>query len=176
MLGKNLNTALQDIEQIKHQEEVLCFLNFDAELAWRIGSRLRELACERGLVVAIEIKFHGQPLFYTALDGTAPDHCDWLRRKSNTVLRFHKSSYRMGLELQQQDTNLMQKLGLELCDYSTHGGCFPIRLQGAQKNNAIVIGSIAVSGLPQRADHELVIEVLAEVLGHAYVDLSLSSQ
>lgn len=171
-----LTTAERDIERIKYQENVLCFPNFDAEVAWQIGSRLRELALERRLVVAIEIKLYQQPLFYTAISGTSPDHADWLRRKSNTVLRFHKCSYRVGLELQQQDKTLTQKLGLELRDFSTHGGCFPIRLQGAHQNATIVAGSIAVSGLPERADHELVIEVLAEVLGHDYEKISLNSQ
>lgn len=166
-------TIEDDIERLKYQEAKLCFNNFDTELAWKIGSRLRDLAIERSLTVAIEIQLYNQPLFYTALNGTTPDHGDWLRRKRNTVQRYHKSSYLVGLELQRQNTSLTQKTGLDLCDYATHGGCFPIRLCGAQNATAIVVGSIAVSGLPQRADHELVIEVLAECLGHPYADVRM---
>jgi uncharacterized protein (UPF0303 family) len=36
-----------------------------------------------------------------------------------------------------------------------------------------VIGSATVSGLPQRADHELVVEALCAELGRNYLELAL---
>jgi uncharacterized protein (UPF0303 family) len=36
-----------------------------------------------------------------------------------------------------------------------------------------VIGSVTVSGLPQRADHELVVEALCGQLGRDYLEFAL---
>ena len=37
----------------------------------------------------------------------------------------------------------------------------------------LLVGSVTVSGLPQRADHELAIEALCAVLGRDYAELKL---
>jgi len=58
--------------------------------------------------------------------------------------------------------------GLDLRDYSTHGGCFPVFLTGTG-----CVGTITVSGLPQREDHELVVSVLQQYLQLADEDLAL---
>jgi uncharacterized protein (UPF0303 family) len=42
--------------------------------------------------------------------------------------------------------------------------------------NTDCIGTITVSGLPQRADHELIIEVLAELLEQPLKELALEAQ
>jgi len=164
----------QTLETLKRQESALIFSHFDADLAWQIGARIRELAVSRRQIVAIEIGLTGQDLFYYAMPGTAPDHKEWLRRKRNTVSRYHKSSYRVGLELGRQQTTLTEKTGLSLCDYATHGGCVPIVLKGAADGCNIVVGTIAVSGLPERADHELAIEAISAVIGVDYQSIALA--
>jgi uncharacterized protein (UPF0303 family) len=65
----------------------------------------------------------------------------------------------------------MDVQGLPLADYATHGGSFPLRVAGAG-----VVGSVTVSGLPMRADHELVIEALCAVLGRDYSELKLAAE
>ena len=158
----------EDIANISLQEQELQYLSFDEEAAWRIGSRLRTMAVERKLGVVIDVRRFNQPLFYSARPGTSPDNAEWVRRKVNVVQRFHRSSYAIGLEMKQKNSDLNQSQGLPVSDFATHGGCFPIRVQSAG-----VIGTITVSGLPQRADHELVVEALCAELGRDFDSLKL---
>jgi uncharacterized protein (UPF0303 family) len=154
-----------DLAAIAAQESELCFINFDEERAWTLGSRLRTMAVARKAGIVIDVRRFGQPLFYSALGGTSPDNVEWVRRKSNLVARFHRSSYRLGIEM---GANLFEKYALSIADFAAHGGSFPICVEGAG-----VIGSVTVSGLPQRADHELVVEALCVELGKDYGKLAL---
>ena len=161
----------EDLEQIERQERELVFARFDADMAWKLGAELHALAAERRLPVVIDVRRFGQPLFYAALEGTTPDNVEWVRRKSNVVARFHRSSYAVALKEKMKGATLSESQGLPVADYATHGGSFPIIAAGAG-----VIGSVTVSGLPQRADHELAIEALCGLLGHDYETLRLAKE
>ncbi len=162
--------ATEDLAAIALQEEELELLSFDFDVAWEIGLTVRNLAVARRHPVAIEVRRFGQPLFYTALEGSSPDNADWIRRKGNVVAKFHRSSYAMGLELKMKNQSLADKFALPNADYAPHGGSFPISVRGAG-----VIGSITVSGLPQRDDHDLVVEALCAYSGKDYKSLSLGA-
>lgn len=149
-----------DITAIAEQERLLVFDRFDADAAWRLGERLRHVASERGLPVAIDITLHSMPIFYSALAGSTADNARWVRRKRNVVLHFLRSSYAVGRRLAQQDATLESKFSLSDADYAAHGGSFPITVAGVG-----CIGAVTVSGLPQREDHNLVVEILTEMLG-----------
>jgi uncharacterized protein (UPF0303 family) len=161
----------EDLERIALQERELVLPRLDAQIAWDLGSRLRAMAAERGLPVVIDLRRFGQPLFYAAMDGTTPDNPEWVRRKSNVVARFHHSSYAAGLREKQKNQTLLESQGLLVADYATHGGSFPLTVAGVG-----VVGSITVSGLPMRADHELVIEALCSILGRSYEELKLTAE
>jgi len=161
----------EDLERIAQQERELVLPRLDAQVAWDLGSRLRQMAAERNLAVVIDVRRFGQPLFYAAMDGTTPDNPEWVRRKSNVVARFHSSSYAVGLREKQKNKTLAESQGLPITDYATHGGSFPLRVAGAG-----VVGSVTVSGLPMRADHELVVEALCNVLGRDYDELKLTPE
>jgi len=161
----NLN---RDLEVIAKQERELVFPEFDDDIAWKLGSRLRELASARRLPVAIEVRRFGQPLFYCALNGSTPDNAEWVRRKGNVVARFHRSSYAIGLVLKETNSTLAEKYELSAADYASHGGSFPLIVAGAG-----IIGSVTVSGLPQRADHELVVEAVCVELGRDFPEFAL---
>lgn len=158
----------EDLEQIAAQEKELVLPRLDAELAWQLGSLLRAMAAERAIAVVIDVRRFGQPLFYAAMDGTNPDNVEWVRRKSNVVARFHRSSYAVGLREKQKSQTIYESQGLSLSDYATHGGSFPLTVAGAG-----VVGCVTVSGLPMRQDHEIVIEALCALLNRPYIELRL---
>lgn len=160
-----------DLKQLARQEELLRFATFDEETAWEVGSRLRALAEERKLPIVIDISLTGRQLFYSALAGSTPDNPEWVRRKSNVVLRYLKSSYRVGRDLAAKVDTLDQHRGVSPMDYAPHGGSFPIHVVGAG-----IIGTITVSGLPQREDHNLVVEVLAAFLDQPLAGLALAAE
>jgi uncharacterized protein (UPF0303 family) len=161
----------EDLQRIAQQEYELELPRLDAQMAWELGSRLRAMAAERRLAVVIDVRRFGQPLFYAAMDGTTPDNVEWVRRKTNVVARFHSSSYVAGLKEKLKNETLSESQGLPIAEYATHGGSFPLRIAGAG-----ILGSVTVSGLPQRADHELVVEALCALLGKNYADLKLGAE
>jgi uncharacterized protein (UPF0303 family) len=162
----------EDLALIAAQEKELAFDRFDEAQAWVIGSRLRELALSADFpALVIDVRRFGQPLFYSTVGSTQPDNVEWVRRKSNVVARFYRSSYALGLEMQQKKTTLLERYGLPFADYAAHGGGFPLRV-----GSAGVIGSITVSGLPQRDDHNLVVEALCGLLGRDFSKLRLPAE
>ena len=78
------------------------------------------------------------------------------------------ASYAIKLEMEQKQSDLTQRYGLPLADYAGHGGSFPLRVVGAG-----AIGSITISGLPDRADHQLAVEALCAELGKDFTALRL---
>ena len=121
------------------------------------------MATDRGLTLVIDVRRFGQQLFFAALDGTTPDNAEWVRRKSNVVARFHRSSYAVGMTLKMKATTLLEGYGLPVADYAVDGGSFPLIVE-----NAGSVGSVTVSGLPQRDDHNLVVEALSALLGRDF--------
>jgi len=165
----NAEDIAQDLIQIALQEEQLQFAAFDEVTAWQLGSVLYAFATERRLGIVIDVRSSDRQLFYAALPGTTPDNPNWVRRKSNVAFRFHRSSYAVGLETAAKQSTLLERYGLPDSDYACHGGCFPIRVRGTG-----VVAAVTVSGLPQRADHELAVEALCGLLGQDYESLKLA--
>lgn len=150
----------EDLARILLQEQRLRFRSFTSATAWELGSRLRTIAVEMNAPMAFEIILGDHLLFACALPGTTPANADWIRRKRNTVLRFHRSSYAIGLSMGAEKKTLQETVALPLRDYSVHGGSFPLLLDGTG-----CVGTITASGVPQRADHGIVVRAIAEHLG-----------
>jgi uncharacterized protein (UPF0303 family) len=160
-----------DIARLRLQEERLRFQHFDEQDAWALGSRMRQEAQARKLPLVIDIRHAGRQLFYCALAGTDADNPEWVRRKSNVTLRFHKSSYRFGREQAEKGITLGADRGTDPLDYAPHGGSFPIHLIGTG-----VVGAITVSGAPQREDHNFVVEMLSEFLEVPHQEVKLGPE
>lgn len=158
----------KDLAKIAIQEERLQFQNFDADTAWKLGNRLKANAETRGVAVTIEIRVGKETIFFFAMQGAKPENADWARRKRNVVDLLWRSSYAVGLSLQEEQSSLEAKMGLPLRDYTAHGGSFPIRVVGVG-----TIGTVTVSGLPQRDDHAMLVEELAGMLGVPLSEVAL---
>ena len=156
------------IEKLIEQEQRLVLPRFDAADAFALGVELRDVVAARGAAVTIEIRIARETVFFHAMPGTTPANADWARRKRNVVELLHKSSYRVGRELERDGTTLEAKMGLATRDHACHGGAFPLRVAGVG-----VIGTVTVSGLPQRDDHELIVELLAPRCGVPLVEVAL---
>ena len=152
-------SLIDDIACLKKQEEVLRFSKFDEADAWGLGQILRGQAEAKNLPMVMDIRIGTRPLFYAAMPGTTPENPDWVRRKVNTVMRFHKSSYRVGREYEQRGLDFNEARGLTAMDFAKEGGGFPIHIVGTG-----VVGAVTVSGIPQRDDHNFVTEAIASFL------------
>lgn len=148
-----------DIAKVIRQEELLVFKSFDESDAWALGTALRSEAEKYDSGVAIDIRRGEDILFFTAMPGTSAVNADWARRKRNLVNLMHTSSYLVGLEV--KFLELGEKVSnLDEVNYAWHGGCFPIRVEGQG-----IVATATISGLPQRDDHKLVSDVIADYLG-----------
>lgn len=153
-------SAAEDLVIIDQQEAALRFSAFDANTAWELGSTLRAMLMERNAGGSVEIEIAGQVLFACATVGATPGQADWIRRKRNVVRRFARSTYAVGRMLERDGQTMEARHGLMLADYASHGGGFPIVVKGVG-----MVGSVIVSGLPQREDHALVVAAIAKLLG-----------
>ena len=150
----------EDIARIAEQEAKLVFDSFDEATAFAVGSAIRERGLREKFPIVVDIRTWDRPLFYAALPGSNADNANWARRKRNVVQNFLKSTYRMVLEQERPDRTFKPGAGLNIADYVLAGGGFPVTVKGVG-----VIGVIAVSGLPEREDHGIVVEAVARHLG-----------
>jgi uncharacterized protein (UPF0303 family) len=158
----------RDLERLALQEQVLVLDRFDETTAWELGTSIKALCESRKQALTIEIRRAKETLFFYAMPGTTPNHAEWARRKRNTVDLLQRSSYSTGLANAKDGSSLPLKTGVSLADYAEHGGSFPIRVKGVG-----CVGTVTVSGVPQREDHAIVVEALALLCGVALVDVAL---
>ncbi len=146
-------------EELAAEEQELQFDAFGADTAWALGVALREAALAAGLPVAIDVRRNGQQLFHAALEGAAADNDEWIKRKTRVVDRFGHSSLLVGERARQAGTTFEAQMRLDPDVYAAHGGAFPITVRGTG-----LVGTVAVSGLPQLEDHAFVVEQLRAFL------------
>ena len=73
--------------------------------------------------------------------------------------RFGRSSFAVGTALRLEGRTIEEAYLLDESEYAPHGGAFPVTVKGVG-----VVGTVAVSGLPQEDDHAFVVTVLREFL------------
>jgi uncharacterized protein (UPF0303 family) len=147
-----------DIALIRRQELELVLPVFDENVAYRLGSLVRERALAEGFALVVDLRSWDRQMFFSATAGTSGDNAEWVRRKINTVRRFHRASYRMVLE--RGEAPFSPQSGADPADYVIAGGGFPLRVPGAG-----IIGCLTISGLPGREDHNVAVAALCDHLG-----------
>ena len=162
----NMDTKQQeaynaDLARIARQEELLVFEVFNETVAQQLGNLIIERAAEYDAPVVVDIRRGNDPVFFASMPGTSPANADWARRKRNLVNILEMPSYAIGLKAK-LGTDFVAMMALDPRDHTPHGGCFPIRVSGAG-----MVGTVTVSGLPQRDDHKLATDCIAELLGIA---------
>lgn len=148
------------LEQLATEEAELRFTRFDYDDAWRLGTMLVEAGRARKLPIAIDISRGGQQLFHAALDGSTPDNDAWIQRKIRSVLRFGHSSMYISMQRKIDGRSLAESAFVDPREFAAAGGCFPVHVEGSG-----IVGTVTISGLPQREDHRLVVTTIRAFLG-----------
>ena len=154
----------EDLNSLLALETELQFDHFDHDVAWALGCSIVEFARSRSAGVVVDIRRNGQRLFHAALAGTAADNDDWIERKSRVVDRFGHSSLYLGALMESTENRFSESTfevsyRLDASLFAAHGGAFPIIVRGSG-----MVGTVAVSGLPQIEDHALVVEGIRSFL------------
>jgi uncharacterized protein (UPF0303 family) len=143
------------LAQLAAEEEELQFSGFTNDDAWELGSALVAAGREQGLPIAVDISRNRHQLFHASLPGTTPDNDSWIQRKTRVVDRFGHSSLYVRQASIERGTTFEAEFGLDQERYAAHGGAFPIIVRSVGP-----VGAVVVSGLPQVADHRLVVAAL----------------
>ncbi len=162
-----MNTLLNELAQ---QEQSLQFASFSKERAWKLGCAIKSAAEHRGAFVAIDISMNGHCLFAYAMPGTTIDNTEWIRRKRNVVDRYQHSSWYMRHYFEAKGKSIEESSLVDIRDYAPYGGSFPLTVR-----NVGQVGTISVSGLPQKEDHQLLVDVLEAFLTDAEKNGSLKT-
>jgi uncharacterized protein (UPF0303 family) len=143
------------VKELEEQAERLVLRQFTFDDAWTLGSLLVDLARERQAPVAIDIHKGAQQLFHCALRGSSADNDGWIERKRRVVERYGVSSLLVGARFRANGQTFEESSRLDPTWYAAHGGACPVVVEGVG-----MVGTVAVSGLPQAEDHALVVEAL----------------
>lgn len=140
---------------IEAEMEALQLTSFSQSNAIGLGLILADLGTARNLPIAIDIRRSKHVLFHVSLPGATPDNEIWIRRKSRTAQRYAEPSLLVGLRGRLGGGRLEDNGWFDQARYASHGGAFPVQVKGTG-----CVATVTVSGLPQKADHDLVVEAL----------------
>ena len=144
---------------LKAEETALVLPAFDVAVALEIGQIAYEIATNRGINPAIEVRIGEWIVFHASLPGTSSENDWWMGRKARVVLLTGHSSMHERVLAEEQNIDLFAKHGVEEEQYAIHGGGLPINVAGKGLS-----GILLISGLPQIQDHLLGVDALTEYL------------
>jgi uncharacterized protein (UPF0303 family) len=140
------------------EQQELALDGFSYDFAWRLGVVLHDMAARDALPVAITVAHGADLVFAILMPGATPDNSGWAARKRAVAARFHRSSLAMRLEAESKGYDFNARFGLPVTEFVASGGAVPLILRGGT-----LIGTVAISGLPDVEDHRLVVAGLRAV-------------
>jgi len=149
------SALLSLIERIEGEVRTLQLDSFNQADALQLGLLLVDLATERSLPIAIDIRRNEHVLFHVSLPGATPDNEIWVEKKSKTAERYAEPSLLVGLKGRLGGGRIEDNGWFDQTRYAPHGGAFPVYVRGTGH-----VATVTVSGLPQRDDHDFVVEAL----------------
>ena len=141
------------------EEKVLQLDSINNLDAVNIGRIATELAIDRKLPVAIEVRINDWIIYHASLPGSTPENDWWISRKARVVLLKHHSTLYERVSAEERGVDWHKENDLLDETHAIHGGGLPL----ITKNEGFV-GVLIISGLPQVEDHLLGVEVLTEFL------------
>ena len=128
------------------QEDILQFTHFTNADAWELGTMILMEARRRGAQVGIMIRrSNGEVVFQYCDNGITPHNVELMRRKSNSVLLTERSS----LQLYMAATNAPESVKQMVLD---------------PKEYAMLGATVAVSGMGQVSDHDVIVKCISKYL------------
>jgi uncharacterized protein (UPF0303 family) len=140
---------------LRDEADSLELTGFSLADALRLGRIATDIAVDRSLPVLIEVVLGQRVAYRAALPGTTADNDEWLRRKFRVVARFEESTLAVRVAHEEKDRAFNEATALPEAEFAAHGGGWPVKVAGVG-----MVGMFGVSGLPQIADHELIVESL----------------
>jgi len=141
------------------EEKVLQLNSINNLDAVNIGRIATEIAIDRKLPVAIEVRIGDWIIYHVSLPGSTPENDWWISRKARVVLLKHHSTLYERVSAEERGVDWHKENDLLDETHAIHGGGLPL----ITKNEGFV-GILIISGLPQVEDHLLGVEVLTEFL------------
>jgi uncharacterized protein (UPF0303 family) len=148
------------LDTLAQEQQDLQLASFDYSFAWALGALMQAEAAARALPAAITVAHGTDVVFSLLMPGATPDNTDWAARKRAVAHRFHRPSLAMRLEAEQHGYDFNARFLLPPTQFIASGGGVPLMLRGGT-----LIGTAAVSGLPDVEDHVLVVNALRKLLG-----------
>jgi uncharacterized protein (UPF0303 family) len=146
-------------KSLLQEEHILLLESLSNEDAVDIGKIATEIAIDRKLPIAIEVRIGDWIVYHASLPGSTPENDWWIARKARVVMLKHHSTMYERVNAEERSVDWHKENNLLDETHAIHGGGLPL----ITKHEGFV-GVLLISGLPQVKDHLLGVEVLTEFL------------
>lgn len=151
-------TTQEKLDILETQEKELVFGEFGNHDALELGKKLADKMIDSERPIAIIIRLGEFTVFQYTMKGKEESHFGWANRKANMVEQTGHSS--MYARIAYQERGDYAELVEDEERYAIGCGGFPISVRGEGR-----VGVVSLSGLVDPADHTVIVETIAEILG-----------